>query len=85
MEVGVRELKQKLSAYLERAARGEVIQVTERGVPKAVLGPLPGRQRLDQGIAEGWVTQGQTKTVARVKPAKGRRRIADVLDEDRGA
>ena len=42
MEVGIRELKQHLSEYLDRAERGEVVTVTDRGVPKAVLGPLPG-------------------------------------------
>jgi prevent-host-death family protein len=84
MQVGVRELKQRLSEFLDRAARGEQIQVTDRGVPKAVLGPLPGRQRLDEGIAEGWVRAGKEMAVARVKPAKGRRRISDALDEDRG-
>ena len=42
-DVGVRELKQRLSEYLDRAERGEVLRVTDRGRPKAVLGPLLGR------------------------------------------
>ena len=58
MEVGVRELKQRLSEYLDRASKGEIIQVTDRGVPKAVLGPLPGKLRIEEGIAEGWITPG---------------------------
>ena len=33
MDVAVRELKAKLSAYLERAAAGEMITVTDRGRP----------------------------------------------------
>src|SRR5659263_291221 len=53
MDVGVRELKQKLSEYLDRAAGGELIRVTDRGVPKAVLGPIPGQDRIEQGIHEG--------------------------------
>jgi prevent-host-death family protein len=85
MEVGVRELKQRLSEFLDRAAEGEVIQVTDRGVPKAVLGPLPGRQRLDDGVAQGWVTAGADEPIARVRRARSKRRIVDVLDEDRGA
>jgi prevent-host-death family protein len=84
MEVGVRELKQRLSEYLDRAARGEVIHVTDRGVPKAVIGPLPGRYRLDEGVSEGWVAPGTDSPVKRVRRAKGRARIADVLGEDRG-
>src|SRR3954451_11382598 len=43
MDVAVRELKAKLSAYLQQAAAGEVITVTDRGRPVAVLGPIPGR------------------------------------------
>src|SRR5438874_874479 len=35
--VGVRQLRQNLSRYLRRVARGERLQVTERGKPVAVL------------------------------------------------
>jgi prevent-host-death family protein len=84
MDVGVRELKQKLSEYIEKASKGEVIRVTDRGVPKAILAPLPGRARLDEGIAEGWVTAGSEGPIAKVEPATSARRIADVIAEDRG-
>jgi prevent-host-death family protein len=40
-QVGVRELRQNLSRYLERIKRGERLEVTERGRPVAVLAPLP--------------------------------------------
>lgn len=84
MDVGVRELKRRLSEYLDKASKGEVIRVTDRGVPKAILAPLPGRGRLDEGIAEGWVTAGEEAPVAEVEPATSKRRIADVIGEDRG-
>jgi prevent-host-death family protein len=84
MQVGVRELKRRLSEYLDRAERGEVIQVTDRGRPKALLGPLPGRLRLEEGIAEGWVTPGRGGFLPRVERAKGSRSVADALAEDRG-
>lgn len=50
MEVGVRALKNGLSSYLERARRGEVIVITDRGVPIAKLeavrtDALPARVR----------------------------------------
>ena len=38
--VGVRELRQNLSVYLRRVRRGERLEVTERGRPVAVLGPI---------------------------------------------
>ena len=90
-DVGVRELKQHLSDYLDRAERGEFVRVTERGRPKALLGPLPGRARIDAGIADGWITPGSEAStpgsVAGLGPSprwKSRRRILDVLGEDRG-
>jgi prevent-host-death family protein len=83
MDVGVRELKQRLSEYLDRAERGEIIRVTDRGRPKAVLGPLPGRFRLQEGISEGWVTPGSGEQLGPVKRVRGERRIADALAEDR--
>lgn len=83
-DVGVRELKQRLSSYLTRAERGEVIRITERGRPKAILAPLPGRDRLEQGIAEGWVTPASKGTLGPVQRRPGRRRVLDVIEEDRG-
>lgn len=38
--VGVRALKERLSAYLARVRRGEVVTVTDRGVPVARLVPV---------------------------------------------
>lgn len=38
--VGVRELRQNLSVYLDRVKAGEALEVTERGHPVAVLAPL---------------------------------------------
>lgn len=39
--VGVRELRQRASELLRMVERGEVLQITDRGRPVAVLGPLP--------------------------------------------
>jgi prevent-host-death family protein len=83
MDVGVRELKQHLSEYLERAAQGETIRVTDRGQPKAILGPIPGSGRLTQGIAEGWIRSAEESEPTPVPRAKAVRSIAEVLAEDR--
>ena len=83
-DVGVRELKQRLSEYLDRAERGELLRVTERGRPKALLGPLPGRARIEEGVAEGWIEAGSRAGLRRVRRAKAKRRIVDALAEDRG-
>jgi prevent-host-death family protein len=84
VDVGVRELKQRLSEYLDRAERGEVIRVTERGRPKAVLGPLPGRARIDACIADGWITEGTGDALRDVPRWAATRSVLEVLSEDRG-
>ncbi len=84
-EVGVRELKQHLSEYLERAARGETVTVTDRGKPKAVLGPIVGRAWIQEGIAEGWVTPPSGGRLQPVPRLRAKRPVLDVLGEDRNA
>jgi prevent-host-death family protein len=83
-DVGVRELKQRLSEYLDRAERGELLRVTDRGRPKALLGPLPGRVRVEQGLAEGWIRAGSGAGLHPVPRVKSTGRVLDVLAEDRG-
>lgn len=83
MDVGVRELKQHLSEYLERAAKGETIRVTDRGQAKAILGPLPGTERLASGIAEGWIRPAAQATPSVFARVRALRTSADVLNEDR--
>jgi prevent-host-death family protein len=83
-DVGVRELKQRLSEYLDRAEAGELVRVTDRGRPKAMLVPLPGRLRLDDGIAHGWVTPASTTLRPAPRRHQARRSVLDVLAEDRG-
>jgi prevent-host-death family protein len=85
MDVGVRELKRRLSDYLERAARGEVIRVTDRGKPKAILGPLPQGPKLDAGVSEGWIRPGRKAAPRRAERHRAQRRVTDVLSEDRGS
>lgn len=83
-DVGVRELKQHLSEYLDRAEAGEVVRVTDRGRPKAMLVPLPGRLRLDDGIAQGWVTPASGTLRQAPQRHRASRSVLDVLAEDRG-
>jgi prevent-host-death family protein len=59
--VGVRELRQNLSVYLDRVKAGERLEVTEHGQLVAELVP-PATQpmsRLEQLIAEGKATRGK--------------------------
>ncbi len=51
--VGVRELRQRASELLRRVEQGETIEITDRGRPVALLGPLPAGGPLEQLRAAG--------------------------------
>lgn len=85
MEIGVRELKRRLSEMLDRAAAGEVIRVTDRGRPKAMLSAVPGLTSLQAGIDAGWLRAPEHEEPPRaVRRAEGRASIRETLAEDRG-
>ena len=83
--VGIRELKAKLSHYLDRAAAGETIVVTDRGKAKAEIRALSVDERIQQGIEEGWIRPGRPGGLSlRERPRfKGRMTIAEAMEEDR--
>lgn len=83
MDVGVRELKQHLSEYLDRAANGEIIRVTDRGCPKAYLGPITDDGWLGRGVDEGWIRPPQRSGLRAARRFTAERRSNDVLAEDR--
>ncbi len=57
VEVGVRELRQHLAQWLQRAAGGETILVTDRGRPLARLGPAEEERHFDELERAGLVTR----------------------------
>lgn len=82
-DIGTSELRARLSEYLDRAAGGEVIRVTHRGRPRALLAPLPGRIQLEEGIAAGWIRPAAAHPPGPWSRARGARSVAEVLREDR--
>lgn len=60
-EIGIRELRQNASKYLERVKKGESFEVTQRGVPIAMLGPVVKPSLYDRLVAEGKITAGSQK------------------------
>lgn len=83
MDVGIRELKQRLSEYLDRAARGEVIRITDRGRPKGLLTGIRQEQAVARGIREGWLRPGEDVQPAPVQRVRSRKRALELLREDR--
>ena len=83
--VGVRELRQNLSKYLRRVARGETLEVTDRGRAVAVLAPLPQPSSpLEQLLASGRVVRPEEDLMA-LLPPRGRisTRLSEALLEQR--
>jgi len=53
--ISVRELRQNASEWLRQVQRGESFEVTDRGRPVALLGPLP-EDPIERMIAAGRLT-----------------------------
>jgi prevent-host-death family protein len=50
--VGIRELKAKLSSYIDRAKKGRQIVVTEHGVEVAVISPVSRERRTVMSLVQ---------------------------------
>ena len=82
--VGVRELRQNLSVFLDRVKKGESLTVTEHGEPVAILRPLAeSAGLLDRLVAEGRVTPPSRshRQLPRPVDMKLKRPLSELLDE----
>lgn len=85
--VGIRELRDNLSRYLEEVKEGQAIYITSRGVPVARISPVsdpvdPGiSDLLDTGQAQwnGGKPQGNPSPPC----LKGKKSMSDTVSEDR--
>ncbi|MBI2762233.1 MAG: type II toxin-antitoxin system prevent-host-death family antitoxin [Chloroflexi bacterium] len=88
MEIGVRELKAKLSEVLDRVERGGVVGVTNRGRRIAQIVPPPRGASNERGLAEGWITRTVERpptAVARRAPMPGTPTTSELIRADRDA
>ncbi len=85
--VGVRELRQNLSVYLERVKLGETLTVTEHGHVVALLQPVPASATaLDVLIGRGLArsaTRSLHDVVGRPPTRTADRPLSDILEEMR--
>jgi prevent-host-death family protein len=83
--VGVRELRQNLSVYLERVKRGEALTVTDHGEAVAILRPLPRNPSVvERLVAEGRATPATRSLESLPRPraaTPGARPLRDILDD----
>jgi prevent-host-death family protein len=83
VEVGVRELRDNLSRYLERVQGGEEVVVTDRGRAIARMLPMGGERLLDRLIREGRVTPATSRTRRRQTPLKTSGPVSDLIADQR--
>lgn len=67
MEVGIRELRDHLSQYIQQVEAGDEVVVTDRGRAVARVVPIKGIRAIDRLIAEGLVTPA-TSGKCRARP-----------------
>ena len=85
--VGIRELKARLSSYVQEAKSGASVVNTERGTPIARIVPI-GRSledRMEDLVEAGLITWSGKKLsrIAPVARTQGQQTVADLLLEDR--
>ena len=83
MEVGVRELRNNLSRYLDRVRCGEEVVVTDRGRAIARVLPVGAERTLDRLIAEGVVTPARQPKRRRAKPVRAAGTASDLVADQR--
>lgn len=83
MKVGIRELRDNLSRYLERVQEGEEVLVTDRGRAIARVVPVGAERTLDRLVAEGLVTPAKRPKRRLRQPTKANGGASDLVVDQR--
>ena len=80
-EVGIRELRDHLSRYLDHVQEGNDVVVADRGRAIARILPMSGETTLDRLIREGKVTPAKTRRRSLPTPVKAKGTVSDLVAE----
>jgi prevent-host-death family protein len=87
VKVGTRELKAKLSEYMQRVKKGETIIVTERGKSIGQIVPMqPSIEQKMQTIVDAGLADWNGKKYKPGKPVtvnRSEKQVSDLVSEDR--
>ena len=83
MEVGIRDLRNNLSRYLDRVRDGDEVVVTDRGRAIARVVPVGSERVLDRLIAEGIVTPARQSKQRPSEPIKTKGGVSDLVADQR--
>jgi antitoxin (DNA-binding transcriptional repressor) of toxin-antitoxin stability system len=85
-EVGIKELKNRLSQYVRTAAAGETVLVTDRGqvvaeliAPRVRAGAPAAEQRLGELMRQGLLAPAKASTKARLPRRRPVTTVAELL------
>jgi prevent-host-death family protein len=82
-QMGIRELRDTLTATIRRVRAGETIEVTHQGVPVAIIAPAAS-DRVSRLVAAGDVTPPRPLTrPLRRFPVTGALSASEAIEEDR--
>ena len=86
MDVSVTDLRAQLSLWLKRAAGGDEIVVTDRGMPVARIVGAGAKTTLERLIEDGVIGMPERSVRRTASPADritARRSIADIVSQQR--
>jgi prevent-host-death family protein len=84
VSVGIRELRDHLSAYVAEAREGSEITVTDHGTPVAVLSGPRTRSRLDELVEAGVVSPAHSvKGAPLPAPVRAHGTVSDLIADQR--
>ena len=82
-QIGIRELRDTLTATIRRVRNGETLEVTHDGVPVAILAPVRG-DRVQRLVAGGDVTAPTPLgSPLRCFPVTGELTAGEAIEDDR--
>jgi prevent-host-death family protein len=84
--IGVRELRQHASVWLQKVQEGKSFEVTVRGRPVALLVPAPRGSKIDQLVAAGRLRPGKGNLLGLGLPLPahpGEETLSDILERMR--
>ena len=85
MDVGIRELRNNLSALLERVRKGEQVIVTDRGHPIAKLTAVAEADALERLVADKLIRPAEEpkQPTSATRKANARGSVSDLVREQR--
>lgn len=83
MDIGIRELRQTLSAQLATVQDGHTVTITSHGRPIARIVPVGAPTKLEQLRAAGLVREPRRERRALPDPVRAQGTVSDLVDEQR--